>query len=65
LDEELAKQLDHRKQEKRQWLQNPSHKNTDNVENIRRKSSKHVTKKKKNRIISTIKIMRFKRTVET
>jgi hypothetical protein len=41
----LAKQLDHRKQEKRQWLQNPSHMNDDNVENTRRKLSKHVTNK--------------------
>ena len=40
LDEELAKQLDHRKQEKQQWLQNPNHKNAENVENIGCKSSK-------------------------
>jgi hypothetical protein len=47
LDEELAKQLDQRKQEKRQWLQNPSHKNADNVENIKHKSRKHVMNKNK------------------
>jgi hypothetical protein len=45
LDEEHAKQLDHRKQKKWQWLQNPSYKNVDNVENIRHKSNKHVTNK--------------------
>jgi hypothetical protein len=45
LDEKPAKKLDHRKDDKWQWLQNPSHKNADNVENIRHKSSKHVTNK--------------------
>jgi hypothetical protein len=40
-DEECSKLLDQRKQAKLQWLQDPSDRNGDNLNNIRRETRKH------------------------
>jgi archaellum biogenesis ATPase FlaH len=38
--------LDQRKQAKMQWMQNPSHSNVDNMNNVRREASRHFRNKK-------------------
>jgi hypothetical protein len=45
-DDECSKLIDQRKQAKLQWLQNPSHINGDNLQNLRRETSKIFRKKK-------------------
>jgi hypothetical protein len=40
-DEGCSELLDQRKQDKLQWLQNPSEINEDNLNNIRREASRH------------------------
>jgi hypothetical protein len=39
--------LDQRKEEKMQWLQDPSQRNVDNLNNLRHEASRHFTNKKK------------------
>jgi hypothetical protein len=39
--------LDQRYQAKMQWLQDPNQSNVDNVDNVRRESSRHFRNKKK------------------
>ncbi|PNF37683.1 hypothetical protein B7P43_G11996 [Cryptotermes secundus] len=46
-DEGCSKLLDQRKQAKLQWLQDPSELNGDNVNNIRRETSRHFRNKKR------------------
>jgi hypothetical protein len=46
--EECSKLLDQRKQAKLQWLQNPSEVNGDNLNNVRRETSRHIRKKREN-----------------
>jgi hypothetical protein len=46
-DEGCSKLLDQRKQDKLQWLQNPSEINGDNLKNERRKTSRHFRNKKR------------------
>jgi hypothetical protein len=46
-DERCSKLLDQRKQAKLQWLQDPSEINGDNVNNIRRETSRHFRNKKR------------------
>jgi hypothetical protein len=46
-DEECLSILDQRKQAKMQWIQNPSHSNVDNINNVRREASRHFRYKKK------------------
>ena len=45
-DEECLHFLDERKQAKLQWVQDPSQRNVDNLNNVRREASKHFRKKK-------------------
>jgi hypothetical protein len=47
-DEGCSKLLDERKQAKLQWLQDPSEINRDNVNNVRRETSRHFRNKKRN-----------------
>jgi hypothetical protein len=47
-DAECAQFLDKRKQTKIQLLQNPNQSNGDNLNNIRRKASRHFRKKRRN-----------------
>jgi len=44
-DEECSQFLDRRKQGKMQWLQNPNQSNADNLNNVRRETSRHSRKK--------------------
>ena len=46
-DKECVDFLDHRKQAKKQWIQDPSRSNVDNLNNIRRDASRHFWNKKK------------------
>jgi hypothetical protein len=46
-DEGCSKLLDQRKQAKLQWLQDPSKKNGNNLNNVRREASRHFRNKKK------------------
>jgi hypothetical protein len=46
-DEGFSKLLDQRKQAKLQWLQDPSEINGDNLNNIRRETSRHFRNKKR------------------
>ena len=46
-DEECLGLLNHRKQAKMQWLQDPSQKSLDNLNNVRRETSRHNRNKKK------------------
>jgi hypothetical protein len=46
-DEGCSKLLDQRKQAKLQWLQDPSEINGDNLNNIRRETSRHFRNKKR------------------
>ena len=46
-DEECLHFLDERKQAKMQWVQDPSQRNVDNVNNVRREASRHFRNKKK------------------
>jgi hypothetical protein len=46
-DEECLGTLDQRKQAKMQWIQNPSHRNVDNMNKVRREASRHFRNKKK------------------
>jgi hypothetical protein len=46
-DEECLGILDQRKQAKMRWIQNPSHSNVDNMNNVRREASRHFRNKKK------------------
>jgi hypothetical protein len=46
-DEGCSKLLDQRKQAKLQWLQDPSEINGDNLNNVRRDTSRHFRNKKK------------------
>ncbi|PNF37844.1 hypothetical protein B7P43_G08371, partial [Cryptotermes secundus] len=46
-DEGCSKLLDHRKQAKLQWLQDPSELNGNNLNNIRRETSRHFRNKKR------------------
>jgi hypothetical protein len=46
-DEECLGILDQRKQAKMQWIQDPSHSNVDNMNNVRRDASRHFRNKKK------------------
>jgi len=45
-DEECLGLLDQRNQVKVQWVQDPSHSNVDNLNNIRREASRHFRNKK-------------------
>jgi F0F1-type ATP synthase assembly protein I len=47
VDEECLGILDHRKQAKMQWIQDPSQSNADNLNNVRRDDSRHYRNKKK------------------
>jgi hypothetical protein len=44
-DEGCSVLLDQRKQGKLQWLQDPSERNGDNLNNVRRKTSRHLRSK--------------------
>ena len=44
-DTECLDFLDQRKQDKMQWIQDPSRSNVDNVNNVRRDASRHFRKK--------------------
>ena len=46
-DEECLGVLDHRKQAKVQWVQDPSHSSVDNLNNAGREASRHFRNKKK------------------
>ena len=46
-DEECLHFLDERKQAKLQWVQDPSQRNVDNLNNVRREASRHFRNKKK------------------
>ena len=46
-DEDCLGFLDHRKQAKMQWVQDPSQSNVDNLNNVRREASRHFRNKKK------------------
>jgi hypothetical protein len=46
-DKECVGFIDRRKQAKMQWIQDPSLSNVDNLNNVRRDSSRHFTNKKK------------------
>jgi len=46
-DKECVDFLDQRKQDKMQWIQDPSQSNVDNLNNIRRDASRHFRNKKK------------------
>ncbi len=46
-DEEFLHFLDERKQAKLQWVQDPSQRNVDNLNNVRHESSRHFRNKKK------------------
>jgi len=46
-DEECLGVLDQRKQGKMQWVQDPSHSNVDNLNNVRREASRHIRNNKK------------------
>jgi hypothetical protein len=46
-DEECLGLLNHRKQDKMQWLQDPSQNIVDNLNNVRRETSRHSRNKKK------------------
>ena len=46
-DEECLHFLDERKQEKLQWVQDPSQRNVDTLNNVRRAASRHFRNKKK------------------
>ena len=45
-DEECLHFLDERKQAKLQWVQDPSQRNVDNLNNVRREASRHFRNKK-------------------
>jgi hypothetical protein len=45
--EEWLDTLDQRKQAKMQWIQEPSHSNVDNLNNVRRDGSRHFRKKRR------------------
>ena len=47
LDEECLHFLDERKQAKLQWVQDPSQRNVDTLNNVRREASRHFRNKKK------------------
>ena len=46
-EEECLGILDQRKQAKMQWIQDPSQRNADNLNNVRRDASRHFRNKKK------------------
>jgi hypothetical protein len=46
-DDECSKLMDHRKQTKLQWLQNPNQTNRDNLQNLRRETSRTFRNKKR------------------
>ena len=46
-DEECLHFLDERKQAKLQWVQDPSQRNVDNLNNVRREASRHFRKKRR------------------
>ena len=46
-DEECLGFLDQRKQDKMQWVQDPSQSNVDNLNHVRREASRHFRNKKK------------------
>ena len=46
-DEECLGILDQREQAKMQWIQDPSQRNADNLNNVRRDASRHFRNKKK------------------
>jgi hypothetical protein len=46
-DERCSKLLDQRKQAKLEWLQDPNEINGDNLNNVRRETSRHFRKRKK------------------
>ena len=46
--------LDHRKQAKLQWVQDPSQSNVDNLKNVRREARRHFRNKKKAYLKATI-----------
>jgi hypothetical protein len=46
-DERCSKLLDHRKQAKLQWLQDPSEINRDNLNNVRCEASRYFRNKKR------------------
>jgi hypothetical protein len=62
-DKGYSKLLHQRKQNKLQWLQDPSEINEDNLNNIRRETSRHFRNKKGN--IRKKKLMSLQRTEET
>jgi hypothetical protein len=45
-DEEYTQFLDQRKQAKMQWLQDPNQSNADSLNNVRRETSRHGTKRR-------------------
>jgi len=46
-DKECVDFLDQRKQAKMQWIQDPSRSNVDNLNNVRRKASRHFRNKRR------------------
>jgi hypothetical protein len=46
-DEECSKLVDQRKQDKLQWLEDPSEVNEDNLSDVRQEASRHFRNKKK------------------
>jgi hypothetical protein len=54
LDEGCSELLDQKKQAKLQWLQDPSDTNGDNLNNIRRETSRHFRNKKREYLIDKI-----------
>jgi hypothetical protein len=46
-DEECLKLVDQRKQDKLQWLQDPSVENEENMRNVSREASRHFRSKKR------------------
>jgi hypothetical protein len=54
LDDEFSKLIDKRKQAKLQWLQNPSHINRDNLQNLRPETSRTFRTKKREYLKGTI-----------
>jgi dsDNA-specific endonuclease/ATPase MutS2 len=53
-DKECLRFLDQRKQAKMQWVQDPTHTNVDHLSNVRRESSRHFRKTKRENLKSEI-----------
>jgi hypothetical protein len=63
LDDEYSKLMDQRKQAKLQWLQNPSQINGDNLQNLRRETSRIFRNKKRKYLKG--KLMNWKLIIKT